>query len=200
MHTVETRCHHLILSSVLLRRQAPAVAIESWPSWHTSLRHELLPHHHGHLLVAASSVRWGVARKIIAAVCIAASPPLALGGLIAFLTSFFWRNLCNVVLVELVPANTGNIGRTCVVSGTHLHLIGPVGFLARRQSLKRAGMAYCRVLAFPSTITGINFWKNGLTQASGAPADAAHDAVAAASTAFQRCSTAVDHYIFWLRS
>ena len=37
----------------------------------------------------------------------------------------------NLVLFEPeIPANTGNIGRTCVVTGTRLHLIEPLGFYA----------------------------------------------------------------------
>ena len=53
----------------------------------------------------------------------------------------------NLVLVEPeIPANTGNIGRTCVVSGTHLHLVGPLGFSLDDKSLKRAGMAYWKSL------------------------------------------------------
>ena len=53
----------------------------------------------------------------------------------------------NLVLVEPeIPANTGNIGRTCVVSGTHLHLVGPLGFSLDNKSLKRAGMAYWKSL------------------------------------------------------
>lgn len=88
--------------------------------------------------------------------------------------------MLNVVLVEPeIPANTGNIGRTCVVSGTHLHLVGPLGFSLDDKSLKRAGMAYWQSL----NVSVYDNWdqfleKNGLTQASGAPAaDAAHDAV-----------------------
>ena len=35
----------------------------------------------------------------------------------------------NIVLYEPeIPANTGNIGRTCVATGTKLHLIEPLGF------------------------------------------------------------------------
>ena len=90
--------------------------------------------------------------------------------------------MLNVVLVEPeIPANTGNIGRTCVVSGTHLHLVGPLGFSLDDKSLKRAGMAYWQSL----NVSVYDNWdqfleKNGLAQASGAPAgDAAHDAVAA---------------------
>ena len=49
----------------------------------------------------------------------------------------------NVVLYEPeIPANTGNIGRTCVATGTRLHLIEPLGFRLNEKSVKRAGMDY----------------------------------------------------------
>lgn len=41
-----------------------------------------------------------------------------------------------------IPANTGNIGRTCVATGTTLHLIEPLGFHLDEKSIKRAGMDY----------------------------------------------------------
>lgn len=41
-----------------------------------------------------------------------------------------------------IPANTGNIGRTCVATGTGLHLIEPLGFRLDEKSIKRAGMDY----------------------------------------------------------
>lgn len=41
-----------------------------------------------------------------------------------------------------IPANTGNIGRTCVATGTSLHLIEPLGFRLNEKELKRAGMDY----------------------------------------------------------
>ena len=41
-----------------------------------------------------------------------------------------------------IPANTGNIGRTCVATGTSLHLIEPLGFRLDEKSVKRAGMDY----------------------------------------------------------
>ena len=41
-----------------------------------------------------------------------------------------------------IPANTGNIGRTCVATGTSLHLIEPLGFHLDERSIKRAGMDY----------------------------------------------------------
>ena len=49
----------------------------------------------------------------------------------------------NIVLHEPeIPANTGNIGRTCVATGTKLHLIEPLGFSLSEKHLKRAGMDY----------------------------------------------------------
>jgi tRNA (cytidine/uridine-2'-O-)-methyltransferase len=49
----------------------------------------------------------------------------------------------NIVLYEPeIPANTGNIGRTCVATGTRLHLIEPLGFRLDEKSLRRAGMDY----------------------------------------------------------
>lgn len=41
-----------------------------------------------------------------------------------------------------IPANTGNIGRTCVATGTDLHLIEPLGFVLNEKTVKRAGMDY----------------------------------------------------------
>ena len=41
-----------------------------------------------------------------------------------------------------IQANTGNIGRTCVATGTSLHLIEPLGFRLDEKSIKRAGMDY----------------------------------------------------------
>ena len=49
----------------------------------------------------------------------------------------------NIVLVAPeIPANTGNIGRTCVVTGSRLHLVGPLGFSLDEHSLRRAGLGY----------------------------------------------------------
>ena len=55
--------------------------------------------------------------------------------------------MLNIVLYEPeIPANTGNIGRTCVATGTRLHLIEPLGFKLNEKSLKRAGMDYWKDL------------------------------------------------------
>lgn len=49
----------------------------------------------------------------------------------------------NIVLYQPeIPANTGNIGRTCVATNTKLHLIEPLGFRLNEKEIKRAGMDY----------------------------------------------------------
>lgn len=53
----------------------------------------------------------------------------------------------NIVLHEPeIPANTGNIGRTCVATGARLHLIEPLGFRLNEKAIKRAGMDYWKDL------------------------------------------------------
>ena len=53
----------------------------------------------------------------------------------------------NIVLHEPeIPANTGNIGRTCVAIGARLHLIEPLGFIINDKKLARAGMDYWKQL------------------------------------------------------
>lgn len=49
----------------------------------------------------------------------------------------------HIVLVEPeIPANTGNISRTCAATGTWLHLVRPLGFNTDDRTLKRAGLDY----------------------------------------------------------
>ena len=49
----------------------------------------------------------------------------------------------NIVLVEpQIPQNTGNISRTCAVTGARLHLVRPLGFEVSDRQLKRAGLDY----------------------------------------------------------
>lgn len=51
--------------------------------------------------------------------------------------------MLNIVLLEPeIPANTGNIGRTCVAAGARLHLIEPMGFQISEKQVKRAGLDY----------------------------------------------------------
>ncbi len=52
------------------------------------------------------------------------------------------KNL-NIVLIEpQIPQNTGNIARTCAVTGAKLHLVKPLGFEIDDKKLKRAGLDY----------------------------------------------------------
>lgn len=49
----------------------------------------------------------------------------------------------NIVLYQPeIPTNTGNIGRICVASGCHLHLVGPMGFSIDEKQVRRAGLDY----------------------------------------------------------
>lgn len=49
----------------------------------------------------------------------------------------------NVVLVEPeIPPNTGNIARLCAATGSHLHLVGQLGFRLTNAQLRRAGLDY----------------------------------------------------------
>lgn len=65
----------------------------------------------------------------------------------------------NIVLFEPeIPANTGNIGRTCVATGTKLHLIEPLGFKLNDKTVKRAGMDYWQHL----DVTRYDDWEDFL--------------------------------------
>ncbi len=53
------------------------------------------------------------------------------------------KHLFHVVLVEPeIPPNTGNISRTCAITGTKLHLVKPLGFSIDSKAVKRAGLDY----------------------------------------------------------
>lgn len=53
----------------------------------------------------------------------------------------------NIVLIEPeIPQNTGNIARTCAVTNSRLHLVGPLGFSVDDRYLKRAGLDYWNLL------------------------------------------------------
>lgn len=68
--------------------------------------------------------------------------------------------MLNIVLFEPeIPANTGNIGRTCVATNTRLHLIEPLGFRLDEKSLKRAGMDYWKDLDVTTYIDFDDFMK-----------------------------------------
>ncbi len=56
---------------------------------------------------------------------------------------YYYINMFNVVLLEPEkPDNTGNIGRTCVATGSALHLIYPIGFQLTRKNIHHAGLDY----------------------------------------------------------
>ncbi len=53
----------------------------------------------------------------------------------------------NIVLVEpQIPQNTGNIARTCAVTGARLHIVKPMGFAIDDKKLKHAGLDYWHYL------------------------------------------------------
>jgi len=53
----------------------------------------------------------------------------------------------NIVLLEPeIPQNTGNIARTCVITNTILHIIGPIPFSLDEKAVKRAGLDYWELL------------------------------------------------------
>lgn len=55
--------------------------------------------------------------------------------------------MLHIVLVEPeIPSNTGNISRTCAITGTALHLVRPLGFSTDDKYLKRAGLDYWQYL------------------------------------------------------
>ena len=64
----------------------------------------------------------------------------------------------HIILYEPeIPSNTGNIGRTCVATGTHLHLIEPLGFSLSEKALKRAGMDYWSELDVQTYVNWADF-------------------------------------------
>ena len=78
--------------------------------------------------------------------------------------------MLNIVLHQPeIPANTGNIGRTCVATGTVLHLIEPLGFSLSEKQLKRAGMDYWNLLDVRRYINFADFLEKTPTLVSGEP-------------------------------
>jgi tRNA (cytidine/uridine-2'-O-)-methyltransferase len=73
--------------------------------------------------------------------------------------------MLNIVLHEPeMPANTGNIGRTCVACGARLHLIEPLGFSISDKMVKRAGLDYWPRL----DVTVYSDWEDFLAKNPGA--------------------------------
>ena len=76
----------------------------------------------------------------------------------------------NIVLFEPeIPANTGNIGRTCVATGTSLHLLDPLGFSRSEKAIKRAGMDYWKDLDVKRYVN----WEDFMEKNPGAKIDMA---------------------------
>ena len=72
----------------------------------------------------------------------------------------------NIVLFEPeIPSNTGNIGRTCVATGSRLHLIEPLGFKLNEKALKRAGMDYWKDLDVTTYINYEDFLEKNQAEA-----------------------------------
>ena len=73
--------------------------------------------------------------------------------------------MLNVVLHEPeIPGNTGNIGRTCVATGSRLHLIKPLGFSIDEKQIRRAGLDYWKDL----DVTVYENWEDFLAKNPGA--------------------------------
>jgi tRNA (cytidine/uridine-2'-O-)-methyltransferase len=58
-----------------------------------------------------------------------------------------------VLVAPQIPPNTGNVARTCAVTGARLHLVGPLGFSLDEKDLRRAGLDYWKDVS-PSTWRG----------------------------------------------
>ncbi len=65
----------------------------------------------------------------------------------------------NIVLMQPeIPANTGNIARTCAATGSVLHLVGPLGFDISESAVKRAGLDYWHLVDVRSYPSSGDFW------------------------------------------
>ena len=81
--------------------------------------------------------------------------------------------MLNIVLyAPEIPANTGNIGRTCVLTGSRLHLVEPLGFSLDSRMLRRAGLGYWQNLDVTRYAGWDEFlWQNGMAGDGATPAD-----------------------------
>ena len=108
--------------------------------------------------------------------------------------------MLNVVLVEPeIPANTGNIGRTCVLAGARLHLVGPLGFSLNEKATRRAGLHYWQSLDVTSYASWQEFLARnpeaGAALAAGTPEPRMHLLTKAGARVY---SDARDHDGDWL--
>lgn len=68
----------------------------------------------------------------------------------------------HIVLFEpLIPANTGNIARTCAATNSYLHLIKPLGFETDDKHLRRAGLDYWQRACQPRNLLVSVLFHNG---------------------------------------
>jgi len=89
----------------------------------------------------------------------------------------------NIVLLEPeIPQNTGNIGRTCVATGTKLHLIEPMGFRLNEKQIRRSGLDYWKDL----DVTVYDSYPDFLAKNPGAK-------IYMATTKAQKCYTEVNY-------
>lgn len=73
--------------------------------------------------------------------------------------------MLHVVLIEPeIPPNTGNIGRLCLATGSHLHLVKPLGYSLDDRELKRAGLDYWKDVT-------VTVWENFEEMRAAQPAE-----------------------------
>ena len=74
--------------------------------------------------------------------------------------------MLHIVLIEPeIPPNTGNVGRLCLATGAHLHLVKPLGFSIDDRELKRAGLDYWKDVR-------VTVWESFADLQAAQPADA----------------------------
>lgn len=101
----------------------------------------------------------------------------------------------NIVLYQPeIPANTGNIGRTCVATGTVLHLIEPLGFRLTGKELRRAGMDYWEHL---DVRRYINFEEFATKNLAGNPGAKIWMATTKAKKAYTQAQFGADDFIMF---
>lgn len=93
-----------------------------------------------------------------------------------------------------IPANTGNIGRTCVATGTVLHLIEPLGFRLTGKELRRAGMDYWEHL---DVRRYINFEEFAVKNLAGNPDAKIWMATTKAKKAYTQAQFSADDFIMF---
>ena len=70
-----------------------------------------------------------------------------------------------VLIAPEIPPNTGNVGRLCLATGAHLHLVKPLGFSIGDRELKRAGLDYWKEVR-------VTVWESFADLQAAQPADA----------------------------